>query len=465
MIGDIITIAVNGLIALGIYGGLALAYTILSAYANINIYEINKSFDRKKWLNGLAKYGLLGAAVLITLVGSYAAITLSSSWGVELANAQQISAPVIYAVLLAGIAGMAIKNIAEIANILNVKKDLLEKIKQTAVDTPADKPLILDVADLPQGVSSTAAEQALEESLVSKTVAEILDEVGGRGAVASVSTTDWGSFRNAVIGRAYDIDGYYGAQCWDGAALFWLNAVGRSFSTGGTGAARGGWEAARAANAGSEFELITDRNAIKAGDWLVFGGTQWGHVGMAVSGNLGGYVKLLGQNQGGNGNGSPFNEINMNLGSFLGAFRLKRWNVAPAPKPTPTPTPTPAPSGQKKAVDDAVINAVIKGSYGNGADRKINLERAGYDPNDVQAAVNARLAGKKTTPAPSNNSTIKYTYRSGDTFGQVILNLGLNTSKGLWGADGDVAYYTAQLNSQGIYGNIPVGREITLVRR
>lgn len=60
---------------------------------------------------------------------------------------------------------------------------------------------------------------------------------------------------------------------------------------------------------------------------------------------------------------------------------------------------------------------------------------------------------------------VSYTYKKGDTFGQVILDLGLNTSHGLWGADGDVAYYTEQLHKQGIYGNIPIGTTIYLTPR
>ena len=70
------------------------------------------------------------------------------------------------------------------------------------------------------------------------------------------------------------------------------------------------------------------------------------------------------------------------------------------------------------------------------------------------------------TPAPKPpKKTVKYTYKKGDTFGQVILDLGLNTSHGLWGADGDVAYYGEQLHEQGIYGNIPIGTTIYLTPR
>lgn len=48
-------------------------------------------------------------------------------------------------------------------------------------------------------------------------------------------------------------------------------------------------------------------------------------------------------------------------------------------------------SGGGKAVTDAVVNAVIRGDYGNGDTRKSRLEAAGYDYSEVQAAVNRKL--------------------------------------------------------------------------
>ena len=68
-------------------------------------------------------------------------------------------------------------------------------------------------------------------------------------------------------------------------------------------------------------------------------------------------------------------------------------------------------------------------------------------------------------PTPKPTKKVKYTYKAGDTFGQVICDLGLKTSHGLWGPDGDVAYYTEQLHDQGIYGNIPIGTTIELTPR
>lgn len=102
----------------------------------------------------------------------------------------------------------------------------------------------------------------------------------------------------------------------------------------------------------------------------------------------------------------------------------------------------------------------------------LNLDAVGA----VYACPKSMLETEKPKPAPvSTNPTstpqtapsneVSYTYKSGDTFGQVILNLGLQTNHGLWGEDGDVAFYTNQLHEQGIYGNIPVGTTIKLRRR
>ncbi len=50
-----------------------------------------------------------------------------------------------------------------------------------------------------------------------------------------------------------------------------------------------------------------------------------------------------------------------------------------------------APAGGKSL--DELAKEVIQGKWGNGADRKAALEKAGYDYNAVQAKVNAQLSG------------------------------------------------------------------------
>lgn len=75
---------------------------------------------------------------------------------------------------------------------------------------------------------------------------------------------------------------------------------------------------------------------------------------------------------------------------------------------------------------------------------------------------------KTATPTETESDVVTYTYKPGDTFGQVLLDLGLNTGNGLWGSGGDVEYYTRQLVNQGALdrnGNIPIGTTIRLTRR
>ena len=71
-------------------------------------------------------------------------------------------------------------------------------------------------------------------------------------------------------------------------------------------------------------------------------------------------------------------------------------------------------------------------------------------------------------PAPEPTK-IWYTYKQGDTFGQVLKNLGLDEGH-LWGDDGTVKYYTDQLwaTQPDIFdanGNIKIGVPFSLIPR
>jgi ribosomal protein L17 len=78
------------------------------------------------------------------------------------------------------------------------------------------------------------------------------------------------------------------------------------------------------------------------------------------------------------------------------------------------------------------------------------------------------------TPETKVEDEVTYTYKPGDTFGQVVKDLGLGTKAGLWGPNGDVEYYNKQLEDQlwksgvwpqGVRQNIPIGTTIKLRRR
>lgn len=158
------------------------------------------------------------------------------------------------------------------------------------------------------------------------------EKSGGKGQAYNVRIDSYDNFRADVYGKGFNIDGAYGAQCWDGTCLLWQQ-LGMWLQT-GNGCAYGSWMLKKDVNIGSKFELVTDKTKIKRGDVLVFQAGEYGHIGFAdedYNGNS--YIRLLGQNQGGiayAGGGSCFNVINMSLVSFLGAFRYKGWIISDA---------------------------------------------------------------------------------------------------------------------------------------
>lgn len=150
------------------------------------------------------------------------------------------------------------------------------------------------------------------------------------------------AFRNATLGRCIIAGNKYGAQCVSLARVFWWSYANRDVSTCGTGMAKGMLNCSEQ-NAGDDFLVFWGVNGIQAGDWLIFDGGQFGHVGMALGEVKNGYVALLGENQGGHKcegyGGSATNIINISIKNLIGYYRPKAY-VKPEPVPTPTPTPT-----------------------------------------------------------------------------------------------------------------------------
>lgn len=156
-----------------------------------------------------------------------------------------------------------------------------------------------------------------------------------------VDISSYDNFKNATNGNGYDVDGYYGCQCYDLGSLFWLNACKRWLRTaakdgGVKGGASGIW-GARDVNNQGEFELITDINALKRGDIIITNNGQYGHICFLDEENT---TKVFGQNQGGSNGEMPkaaCKVINWNFKKyFLGAFRYKKW-IVEEPKPIEQP--------------------------------------------------------------------------------------------------------------------------------
>lgn len=103
---------------------------------------------------------------------------------------------------------------------------------------------------------------------------------------------------------------------------------------------------------------------------------------------------------------------------------------------------------------------LLKQNSANNKTNKVTL-------NQVQKAVDqATFEAQPENIEEADTEEVEYTYKSGDTFGQVIKDLGMESGHGLWGDDGDVAYYQNQLREQGWNGgNIPIGTTFKLRKR
>lgn len=162
----------------------------------------------------------------------------------------------------------------------------------------------------------------------------------GWSEVYDVSSPD--AFKNDTLGKCIIANNYYGAQCVSLARVFWWSYANRDVSTCGTGMAKGMMNCADE-NAGNDFDVYwrDSIDKIQAGDWLVFDGGMYGHVGMSLGSNNNGYVALLGENQGGhscgvNVGGSATNIINISLKNLIGFYRPKSY-IKPEPVPQPIP--------------------------------------------------------------------------------------------------------------------------------
>lgn len=145
------------------------------------------------------------------------------------------------------------------------------------------------------------------------------------------------AFKNDTLNKCIIANNKYGAQCVSLARVFWWSYADRDVTTCGTGMAKGMMECSEQ-NAGTEFVVFWSNDAykIQAGDWLVFTGGRYGHVGMALGNVNKGYVALLGENQGGTAcseGGSATNIINISIKNLIGFYRPKAY-IKP-PKPTP----------------------------------------------------------------------------------------------------------------------------------
>lgn len=92
------------------------------------------------------------------------------------------------------------------------------------------------------------------------------------------------------------------------------------------------------------------------------------------------------------------------------------WMRYVGPPSVQNPAPAPAPAPARKS-NEEIADEVIAGQWGDGDDRRSRLAQAGYDPDAVQAIVNAKLQ----PPAPAQQT---YTVQSGDTLSGIAARYG-----------------------------------------
>ena len=163
-------------------------------------------------------------------------------------------------------------------------------------------------------------------------------------ALVTVDISSYEAFKSATLGNGYDVDDVYGYQCVDLAKLLAGNAGRPSpyWKSGVSGYAREGWTdiESRTYNADTYFNLVYTKGDVKKGDLVVLNATTsnpYGHIAFADSDwdSSTTTAILLGQNQVDPSAtvGHVTTLTNVNVTTFLGAFRFKAWQDVP---PTPT---------------------------------------------------------------------------------------------------------------------------------
>lgn len=316
------------LIGFGIYAILVFVYTLIGYQTNLNIWAMK--WDWKKWLNGVVKYTLYGVEGVLLTICAYLLVVKMPDWGIDAQNVEQISVNVIWAITISASVAMFTKCIRKWATGLGLSDEMILAIQQSAIDNAEEHTVVLNLNELNDLMPNDYAPEH-------KAWEDKIEKEGGVGTVYRVPYDTYNNFKNAVIGRGFDIDNCFGWQCWDGAALLWQQ-MGLNLYT-GNGKAIGCWDLKRDVNKYDKFDLIYNVGDLKIGDVVCM---RPNHIGFFDGWN-GQYMRILGQNQGGTPTnpqgGSAFNIVNINKSSFAGAFRYHGWNQPTPPSPTPTPTP------------------------------------------------------------------------------------------------------------------------------
>ena len=193
------------------------------------------------------------------------------------------------------------------------------------------------------------------------------------------------SWMKSTLGKAYDVDGAYGNQCWDYFAKFNKLYTGLSSHCALTGYVCDLWRLKDRYGYSKSYEYITDPAKLQPGDWLIWdkgSSCKLSHVAMLVklSYKASGYWYgiIQGQNQGGYGVTQKAHRLDI-----IGAFRFKGWQKEKNTMKT----------------NEQIAWEVWHGQWGSGDDRKAKLTAAGYDYSAIQELVNQGVGKSGEYPA------------------------------------------------------------------
>lgn len=135
------------------------------------------------------------------------------------------------------------------------------------------------------------------------------------------------------MNKGVDVDGAYGAQCWDLFAYFCKLAGYPVINCSLSGYAKD-IANQKATNGILKNFVEVNVNSMQDGDWVVWGvsaATPYSHIAMFRKNNGNGTGVFLGQNQGGK---QVASQINIAFTGILGVFRPKCYISAAPVKPT-----------------------------------------------------------------------------------------------------------------------------------
>ena len=182
-------------------------------------------------------------------------------------------------------------------------------------------------------------------------------------------TKSYQEFKNMVLGKAYDVDGWYSAQCWDGYAYYMQYLGYKPAWCTTTGYAQDIYTNMDSNGMKEQTDLVY---SLQAGDIVVFprnSVTPLSHVAIFDSDAGNGYGNFLGQNQtSADASGSAFSIAQLPYSAtYYYAFRPKifaqqqqqqQQQTQPKPQPEQKPSQKPVKVKDESATFESLVNGL-----------------------------------------------------------------------------------------------------------